>query len=179
MCVYIYIYTFLFHVSHRGNKGKDRTRTMTMMGRMPGSRQEVSKEDECVTFCIFSLWDASTKLTKMYKSSVDIETATANMMTKPKLRTNPRLNLCILILHSEINCPNCMKWSLFSYCNAYLCKKKNKKICSSLFHRLISSSSNLLNLLFYFIVIIIFFKFSAFSRVIFSILWLCFWLMSL
>lgn len=46
--IYIYI-----HVSHCGNNGKDRTRTLAMMARMPGSRQEV-REEEGVTFHILS-----------------------------------------------------------------------------------------------------------------------------
>ena len=47
-------YILYIHVSYRGNNGKDRTRTLAMIGRMPGSRQEVSREDEGVAFHILS-----------------------------------------------------------------------------------------------------------------------------
>lgn len=53
---YFYIY-IIFMLVTRGNNGKDRTRTLSMMGRMCGSRLEVSREEEeeeGVTFHILS-----------------------------------------------------------------------------------------------------------------------------
>lgn len=42
----------IFMLATRANNGKDRTRTLAMMGRMPGSRQEVIGEKEGVTFTL-------------------------------------------------------------------------------------------------------------------------------
>lgn len=44
----------IFMLATRGNNGKDRMRTLAMMGRMSRSRQEVSWEEEGVTFHILS-----------------------------------------------------------------------------------------------------------------------------